>query len=199
MAAVAKLGKPIQRIVLTHGHADHVGSLDMLKQAHPEAIVMISKRDAKLLAGDHSLDPDEPNTPIRGSLPKGMQTKADLHIADGDRIESLLVIAVPGHTPGSMAFLDTRNDCLIAGDALQTRGGVAVSGTLKPWFPFPAMATWNKAAALESAKRLRELKPSLLAVGHGQMISNLSDVLNKAITEAQTRLSYGSTIPMKEK
>src|ERR687886_746883 len=48
----------------------------------------------------------------------------------GDRVGSLAVIVAPGHTPGHVAFLDTRDRTLIAGDAFQTRGGVAVAGTL---------------------------------------------------------------------
>ena len=40
----------------------------------------------------------------------------------------------PGHTPGSMSFLDIRNKALIVGDAFQTRGGTAVSGQMKFWF-----------------------------------------------------------------
>jgi glyoxylase-like metal-dependent hydrolase (beta-lactamase superfamily II) len=55
-------GAPIVRILLTHAHADHIGSLDALKERLPEAEVIISTRDARLLAKDMSLDPDEPKT-----------------------------------------------------------------------------------------------------------------------------------------
>jgi glyoxylase-like metal-dependent hydrolase (beta-lactamase superfamily II) len=41
-------GAPIVRILLTHAHADHVGSLDALKERLPEAEVIISTRDARL-------------------------------------------------------------------------------------------------------------------------------------------------------
>jgi glyoxylase-like metal-dependent hydrolase (beta-lactamase superfamily II) len=77
----------------------------------------------------------------------------------GDRVGSLEVIASPGHTPGHVAFFDVRDKALIAGDALQTRGGIAVSGDLRLLFPFVAMATWNKPVALTSAKTLRALTP----------------------------------------
>jgi glyoxylase-like metal-dependent hydrolase (beta-lactamase superfamily II) len=66
LAAAEALGAPIRRIVLTHAHGDHIGSLDALAAALPDAEVLISTRDARLLAKDTSLDPDEPQDKIRG-------------------------------------------------------------------------------------------------------------------------------------
>lgn len=188
LQAAQAIGKPITRIVLTHAHDDHIGALDKLKQALPGVPVHISARDARLLAGDVTLDPGEPNTPVRGGVPKNVRTRADVLLQDGDRVGSLLAVAAPGHTPGSMAFLDTRNRALIAGDAFQIRGGIAVSGQVRPWFPFPAMATWSKELALESARKLREHRPSLLAVGHGSMLSRPEEALNRAIADAERNL-----------
>jgi glyoxylase-like metal-dependent hydrolase (beta-lactamase superfamily II) len=39
---------PIRRIVLTHAHFDHVGSLDALARALPGVEVLISARDVRL-------------------------------------------------------------------------------------------------------------------------------------------------------
>lgn len=189
LQAADQLGKPINRIVLTHAHDDHIGALDGLKELLPGAQVFISKRDARLLEGDRSLEPNEPSGPIRGGVPKKVRTKPDILLKDGDRIGSLIGVAAPGHTPGSMAFLDTRNDILIVGDAFQTRAGVAVSGQLKLLFPFPAMATWDKRTSLESARRLRDLKPSLLAAGHGNMVLQPKRLIDKAINEAERSLA----------
>ncbi|MCZ8513166.1 MBL fold metallo-hydrolase [Paenibacillus filicis] len=188
LQAAASIGKPIKRILLTHAHEDHVGALDAVKQASPELLVHISHRDAPLMAGDCTLAPDEPNTPIRGGVPKKLNTRADILLRDGDRIGSLLAVSAPGHTPGSMAYLDTRNNILIAGDAFQTRGGIAVSGKLKPWFPFPAMATWHKQTALDSARKLKDYHPSLLAVGHGRMLKQPDAAIGRAIAEAEAQL-----------
>lgn len=52
-------------------------------------------------------------------------------------------------------------------------------------FPFPALATWDKGTALKSAKKLRDLNPSLLAVGHGKMLKLPQELLDIAITEAE--------------
>ncbi|MDN4068164.1 MBL fold metallo-hydrolase [Paenibacillus vini] len=187
-AAVKTAGKPLTRIVLTHAHDDHVGALDAIKAKYPDIPVYISARDARLLEGDVTLDPSEPQTPIRGGVPKKVATRADVLLADGDRVGSLQVVASPGHTPGSISLLDTRDGALVVGDAFQTRGGIAVSGIIRPLFPFPAMATWNAETALDSAIKLAALKPSLLAAGHGTMIENPAGALAKAIEQAERKL-----------
>ncbi|TCS96614.1 MBL fold metallo-hydrolase [Hazenella coriacea] len=188
LRAANEIGKPITRILLTHAHEDHVGALDALKQELPEVPVYISRRDARLMEGDLTLDVNETDTPIRGGVPKKLKTRADVLLQDGDQVGSLLVVATPGHTPGSMSFLDTRNKALIAGDAFQTRGGIAVSGQIRPWFPFPAFGTWDKKTSLESACKLYELQPSLLAVGHGSMLTQPEVEMKLAIDKAKQNL-----------
>lgn len=180
MQEASKLGLPIVRILLTHAHVDHVGSLDALADALPGVQVAISERDARFLSGDQSLDPSEPQVRLRGGYPV-CKTKPTLLLHEGDRIGSLEVIATPGHTPGHIAFLDTRDHAVIAGDAFQTQGGVAVAGTFEWLFPLPAFATWHKGLALESARKLLALQPSFLAVGHGPVLSNPAPAMERAI------------------
>ncbi len=180
MREASKLGLPIMRILLTHAHVDHVGSLDALHAELPDVQVAISERDARFLTGDKSLDPSEPQVPLRGGYPV-CTTKPTLLLHEGDRIGSLEVIGTPGHTPGHVAFLDTRDRTVIAGDAFQTQGGVAVSGTFELLFPLPALATWHKGLSLESARKLLALRPSLLAVGHGRMLEDPQAAMEHAI------------------
>jgi glyoxylase-like metal-dependent hydrolase (beta-lactamase superfamily II) len=186
LAAANELGLAIQRIVLTHAHFDHLGSLDALHQRIPNAQVIASVRDSRFMAGDMRLDPNEPQATLRGSFLK-VKTIPSRFVQDGDQIGSLQVVAAPGHTPGHIALFDTRDGTLIAGDAFQTRAGIAVSGTMRLWFPFPAMATWHRQLALESAQRLRSLQPSRLAVGHGEVLENPQAAIDQAIgVAAQT-------------
>ena len=179
-----KYGLAIVRIVLTHAHADHVGSLDQLREALPNIDVAITARDARFLAGDMSLDAGEPETKLRGSY-VSCATRPTRLLAPGDRVESLEVVAAPGHTPGHAAFLDVRDHTLIAGDAFQTQGGLAVSGKMRLLFPFPALATWHKPTALESARVLCALNPSRLAVGHGPVLSAPAAAMDRAIKAAE--------------
>lgn len=189
LEAAGRIGKPITRIILTHAHDDHVGALDELKRRLPDVKVYISERDARLLAGDVSLDAAEEQTPVKGAVPKKVTTKPDVLLRDGDTVGSLLAVGTPGHTPGHMAFLDTRSRMVIVGDAFQTRAGLAVSGQLRLLFPFPAMATWSKRNAASSARKLLELNPSVLAAGHGPMLPDPAALMQKAIDEAEQSLN----------
>lgn len=194
LQAASQIGKPITSMILTHGHMDHVGALDALKEILPDVPVYISKRDARLLTGDRSLLPNEPSTPIRGGVPKKVTTRADVCLENGNQIGSLIALSTPGHTPGSMSFLDTRTNGMIVGDALQTRGGVAIAGQIRPWFPFPALATWHKETALESARKIRGYNPSFLGTGHGDLLMEPLNALNGAIKDAEKNLLKNSQL-----
>ena len=185
LAAAASVGAPIRRIAATHVHMDHVAALDGLHAALPEAEVLIPAREARFLTGDLTLDPAEelPGAKLRGGWAK-IATRPTRTLVPGDRVGSLLVVAAPGHTPGHVAYFDTRDRTLIAGDAYFSRGGVHVSGTFRPLFPFPSFATWHKPTALASARTLRALEPARLAVGHGPVTENPLAAMDRAIAVA---------------
>ena len=186
LAAARELGLPIARIALTHAHGDHIGSVDALAAALPNASVAVSARDARFLAGDKSLDPGEPQSKLRGGYPK-IETRPGLLLNPGGRVGSLQVVAAPGHTPGQVAFLDTRDRTLIAGDAYSTLGGVATTAKVNPRFPLPALATWDKATAIRTARELRALDPARLAVGHGTVVEDPAAAMDAAIARAEGR------------
>jgi glyoxylase-like metal-dependent hydrolase (beta-lactamase superfamily II) len=179
IAAAEGLGGSIRRIALTHGHGDHVGSLDALKQKLGGATtVLMPELDARIHAGEAFADKKP-----RGSWPK-LQTVPETRLTAGDRVGSLEVIAAPGHTPGHIAFLDTRDRTIIAGDVFTTIGGVAVTNHFQLPFPLAAMGTWDKAKDLESARALRALDPQLLVVGHGGPVQQPAQEMDQAIARA---------------
>ena len=183
-AILAEAGRPIVRIALTHAHQDHIGGLDALAAELPGVEVLISSRDAKLLAKDMSPEPDEPaDAKLRGGY-SGAKTQPTRLLEPGDRVGSLEVVAAPGHTPGHIAFMDTRDRTLIAGDAFSTLGGVATTAKPNPRFPLPAFATWHRPTALETARALRALDPARLAVGHGRTVEKPGAAMDAAIVRA---------------
>lgn len=179
IAAARNAGADIKRIALTHGHGDHVGSLDALKERLGDQVeVLMPQLDARIHDGEQVVDGKPP-----GSWPK-IKTKPDVRLAGGERIGSLEVIPTPGHTPGHVSFLDTRDRTIVVGDVYTTIGGTAVSNHFYLRFPLAAMATWDKAKDLDSARRLRELDPALIVVGHGAPVRNPGPAMDKAIASA---------------
>jgi glyoxylase-like metal-dependent hydrolase (beta-lactamase superfamily II) len=181
-----RLELPIRRIVLTHAHRDHTGSLDAICELLPSAEVFIGARESRLLEEDFSLDRTEPQMKIRGRFAP-VKTKPSL-LDPGDHVVSLRALSTPGHTPGHFSFFDERNGALLAGDAFQTAGGLAVAGDTRLLFPFPGIFTWNKQLAFESAVVLRNLNPTCLAPGHGRVLQLPLARIDRALRRAARNL-----------
>ncbi|WP_404354519.1 MBL fold metallo-hydrolase [Exiguobacterium aurantiacum] len=170
LAYIEALERPLLAILLTHAHGDHVGGVDAILKAHPHAELYVSRRDARLLEGDKTTDPDERSLKLKGSLPT-IHSLPDKLLDPGERLFGLRVYPAAGHTPGSIAYFDEKERNLFAGDAFQTRGGIAVAGDVRPLFPLPGVATWDKRAAVEHAEKLIDLAPRHTFVGHGQPVA----------------------------
>lgn len=164
------LGLPagdLARIVITHYHLDHVGSLAALKE-RTAAQVLAHPGDAPFISGEQP--PPPPRSAITRLLfrltapimPGAEPVPVDGTLEDGDHLNLLggaTVVHVPGHTPGSIALHVPSQRLLICGDVIDCRGG-----RLGPP-PKPFTADANQ--ALVSLRRLAELEFDVLCPGHG--------------------------------
>ena len=109
---LSRLGLKCTKIILTHGHVDHIGALREVLDA-TGAEVLIHEQD-----GDMLTSPSKNLSMFMGSLLKFKG--ADKLLQDGDTIQvgtvNLEVIHTPGHTPGGICL--KAGDDLITGDTL---------------------------------------------------------------------------------
>ncbi|HUP83557.1 MAG TPA: MBL fold metallo-hydrolase [Candidatus Limnocylindria bacterium] len=176
LAAMGRTVDDVRAVVLTHGHADHVGFADRLRRER-NVPVWIHELDREYAAGrrkpKRTTGPQR-ITPLlefiwlalrRGGLGMPRITQVSTY-GDGATLDvpgAPRVILVPGHTPGSAALFAEKHDALFVGDALATYA--VTTGRHAPQIaPFSG----EPAQALESLTRVENLGARLVLPGHGE-------------------------------
>jgi glyoxylase-like metal-dependent hydrolase (beta-lactamase superfamily II) len=178
--AAHNAGGEIRRIALTHGHSDHIGSLDQLKEKlGAGAEVFLGDADLRIINGAQLYDGKR-----RGSWPKTLATKPDVLLQGGETIGSLEVVATPGHTPGHVAFVDSRDRTVLAGDTFTSYFRLEIPNRATQPFPLAAMGTQDRVGVLAAARTVQSLGPALLVVGHGPAVRNPAPAIDAAISRA---------------
>lgn len=151
----------ITHILLTHGHFDHVASVDALKSL-TGAEVIIHEDDLDLLK-----NPLMNLSPVVGM---NISLTADSAVKDGEKINvgdtEFTVIHTPGHTPGSV--------CYICGGAMFTGDTLFKDSIGRTDFPSSSYESM-----LGSLKRLYELETDyILYPGHDEASTLFAEKAN---------------------
>jgi len=159
----------IKAILITHADADHAGS----------AAALQTRTGATLYAGSETVELLRLGKSPK-HLPRLVQFIVDrfssyepvpvetmLIVEDGELASDLgdwQALATPGHTLDHHSYCSKVNGILFAGDALNTRGDrlQLMSKTINA----------DQEAARQSAMRLLQLHPALIACGHGRPMQN---------------------------
>lgn len=156
-------GETVERIVLTHHHADHVsGALDLrdrLRARGVDAPIAAHPVTAALLAP---------------SLPVDEVWEGGTTLLCGGR--SLKAHHTPGHAPGHLVFQDAESAAVIAGDMVAGIGTIALD---------PSEADLQD--YLDSLERMRALAPSVLLPAHGPAMPRADAVLGFYVAHRNQR------------
>jgi len=182
-------GKPadVRRIVLTHYHVDHAGSLAALV-ARTGARVLAHADEAPLVEGRYPVLAARGfrGRTIRALAPflGGRRVPVDERLAHGDVVPilgGLRVVHTPGHTPGSISLHLPARGVLFTGDTLLVgwRGEVKEAS---PWFSLDIQQ------ARASARALASLEFAVLAPGHGPPIVSVASRQVRRVYEPATHM-----------
>ncbi|MDQ3183501.1 MAG: MBL fold metallo-hydrolase [Actinomycetota bacterium] len=176
IGSIGRSVEDLKHIVLTHAHRSHLGGLATLKELSG-ATVYSHAWEADIVAGERTAQPVTP-VPMRplstywsvyylqlgAALGRGKHPPCpvDTTLEDGDTVGPVRVLHTPGHTPGHLAFWWPESRALFAGDAIAT---YPVFGPGWPAF------TLNPTQHRASLRRMAELDPAVLAVGHGDPLT----------------------------
>ena len=175
---------PPAAVVLTHGHFDHVGSLDALLETW-DVPVYAHALEKPYLTGTSPYPPPDPlvgggmmafasKLYPRGPYDFGSRFNRLRDTREIPGLSGWQWVPTPGHSPGHVSLFRERDRVLIAGDAVTTtkqESMVAVATQREELHGPPAYFTQDWRAAGDSVGRIAALQPEVLATGHGEPMS----------------------------
>lgn len=114
-AAIAKVGMAVETILLTHGHIDHVGGAAELRDALGVKIIGPHQADRFLMEGVEKQAADYGLTGVRNVTSDQWLDEGDAVTVAGHRFE---ILHCPGHSPGSVVFVQREQRLALVGDVL---------------------------------------------------------------------------------
>ncbi|WP_415229616.1 MBL fold metallo-hydrolase [Psychromonas sp.] len=116
---VEKQGVKVDKIILTHGHLDHVGGTQAIVSQLKVPVIGPEKEDL------FWLEQLEAQSQLFG-FPKTASFSPDRWLKEGEVLQvgniKLKVLHIPGHTPGHIALYDQHSQQVIVGDILFNGG-----------------------------------------------------------------------------
>lgn len=166
----------IKRILLTHAHWDHYGSLAALKEATGARVYAHHRYESAVIRGEKrplqppyaqlgSFDRVVSTLWVRPNLRHKVAVPVDYELKEGDQLHEVLpgleVVDFPGHSPGQCGFWQAERGLLFGGDVMMR----SPSGH----FVLPLVsATPDLDQAKRSIHKAAEMNVATLCLGHGK-------------------------------
>lgn len=115
LGRIRELGLSVERVVLTHAHADHIAGLAELRDLHPNCAIEVHASETSFL--------HDPESNLSAWIGRPLVApSATGTLADGTltRMAGLdwRVIGTPGHSPGGLTFFQEQLGVAVVGDTL---------------------------------------------------------------------------------
>lgn len=160
MEAVKRLeAGPLNKIMLTHGHSDHVGAIKRIVDEH--AVPVYAHRiEIPYMEGELPY-------PRRKKATQAIERGMAQPLADDDNgllqpINGLTPFLTPGHSPGHVVYYHEDDRVMLAGDLFTSKKGKL----RKPM----AIFTADMPTAIQSSQIVYDLKPKQLEICHGHAV-----------------------------
>ena len=166
----------LKRIYLTHHHGDHVSGLPGVLEWAPDAELIASEREARIISGRQAVD-ERPNRIVRfldqrGNLPTAPVNRT---VNEGDIVAGFRVISTPGHALGHTSLLRDGDGLLFTADAFGCLPRKLRVGVLRAFCTNPAQAK-------RSAEKLLEEDFRTAILAHGEPLrAGAKELLRAAV------------------
>lgn len=195
----------INRIILTHFHADHIGMVNGITKKHKVplyaseiAIPRLKCEEAylrqkidfynELYAQYNVADLSKERMAKMGKTLQNKERKMIhskiLSLSDGQKIAGLEVVASPGHSPDSICLFDRETGWLLAGDFLLATG---ITNALVDHDKLGQL-TNPITQYLHSIDKVKKLPIQFVFAGHQAPFENFKEVIENSLSKIEYKL-----------
>jgi hydroxyacylglutathione hydrolase len=165
---------PLNALALTHVHPDHQGACKHICEARNIPLACHAD-DVDGMEGRRPVQEAHPHHPLNiffKYFSTGPPHEVDRVLNEGDEVAGFRVVHAPGHARGEVIFFRDSDRVAIAGDVCNNMNLITMQQRIgEP----PEVFTLDPAENRRSIRKLAELNPSMICIGHGKPITDMGD------------------------